>query len=165
MNLRDQIGKRGENIFRVLITRWCDGKPWFEEVFLGEKHETKDFVVYLLDAPTGSPCFYVQVKATRGRYTGSGRHRKLAVKVSAKDVARLKAVPGPAFVVGIDISTESRGYIAAITPASKPMSGLPLRHPINCRTIEALWKEVHDYWKMNVAAPTRSRFSTHRAKP
>jgi hypothetical protein len=64
MNLADRIGKRGESISRVLISRWCEGHPWFDEAFLGDKHPAKDFVVYLIDPSTGDASFYVQVKAT-----------------------------------------------------------------------------------------------------
>ena len=35
MTLKDYIGKRGEKIFSVLITKFCGGKPLFDETFLG----------------------------------------------------------------------------------------------------------------------------------
>jgi hypothetical protein len=37
VNLSDLVGKRGESIFTVLITKWCDGHQWFKETHLGEK--------------------------------------------------------------------------------------------------------------------------------
>jgi hypothetical protein len=158
MNLRDYIGQRGENIFRVLITQWCDGRPWFSEVFLGDKHEAKDFAVNLIGSSVDA-CFYVQVKATLQGYTGAGRNRKLRVSVSKRDVEKLKKAPGPAFVVGIDVASDRRGYITAITAAhTKGIVGVPTKHRLNCRTIKALWKEVGDYWKSRPMTRHRSRF-------
>jgi hypothetical protein len=158
MNLADRIGKRGENIFRVLITRWCDGHPWFDEIFLGDKQETIDFMVKLIDASTGGACFCVQVKATKTGYSGSGSNRKLKVKVSREDVKKLKQTKLPTYVVGIDIDKE-RGYVMAITQSSEDqISGIPTRKPLNCKTIKTLWKEVDDYWKTRPMLPEKSQF-------
>src|SRR2546430_16471766 len=63
MNLRDYIGQRGENVFRALITKWCDAKPWFSEGFLGDKHEAKDLAASLIGSSLDA-CFHVQFKAT-----------------------------------------------------------------------------------------------------
>jgi hypothetical protein len=106
MDLRDYIGKRGEAIFRVLITEWCDGKPWFDDNFLGEKQPTKDFIVNLIEPKSGDAVFYAQVKATNGKYVGKGRARRLKVSLSKEDTAKLKKAPGPAFLVGIDIQSK-----------------------------------------------------------
>jgi len=147
MNIQDYVGKRGERIFSVLITRWCDGTPWFDDVFLGEKQPTKDFIVNLIEPTSGDACFYVQVKATRRGYVGTGADRKLIVRVSKKDVQKLRKAPGPAFVVGIDIDAE-RGFIVSINDSTKGgLNGISVRHPLNCHTIKKLWKEVDDYWK------------------
>jgi hypothetical protein len=146
MDLRDYIGKRGEKIFSVLITRWCDGRPWFDEQFLGEKAEAKDFVVHLVGPTSGDATFYVQVKSTREGYHGQGANRKLRVGLSREDLEKLQAVHAPTYVVGIDIQAE-RGYIVAITAdLKKGFSRLSTRHPLNCKTIKTLWKEVDDYW-------------------
>jgi hypothetical protein len=64
MNKRDYMGKRGEAIFRFLIPDWCDGKPWFDDNFLGEKQPTKDFIVNLSEPTSGDAVFYAQVNAT-----------------------------------------------------------------------------------------------------
>src|ERR1700730_14836470 len=102
MDLKDYIGKRGESIFTVLITRWCDGKPLFNDIFLGDKHETSDFIVELINPTSGHAQFYVQVKSTNGRYTGKRSSRKLDVDVTKNDVEKLKKIHAPAYVVGID---------------------------------------------------------------
>jgi hypothetical protein len=49
MNIRGRIGNRGERLFTVLISEWCNGRPWFEDIPLGGKHEAKDFMVELIE--------------------------------------------------------------------------------------------------------------------
>ncbi len=158
MNLKDYIGRRGESIFTVLITKWCDGHPWFIETFLGEKHDTTDFMVELIEPTAGHAQLYVQVKSTRSRYTGRGAYRKLEVSITGKDVEKLKQIHAPVYVVGIDIERVC-GYIAAITEASAGgIHGIPVRHSLNCRTLRALWKEVDDYWQAKTILARKSRF-------
>src|SRR5262249_22511339 len=124
----------------------------------GDKQEAKDFVVNLIGASVDA-CFYVQVKATLKGYVGSGPARKLRVKVSKRDVEKLKKAPGPAFVVGIDVASDRRGYVMAITEThTKGISGVPTKHPLNCRTLKALWKEVDDHWKSRQMTLRSSRF-------
>ncbi len=159
VNLSDLIGKRGENIFTVSITKWCDGHPWFIEQFLGEKHQTTDFLVDLIGPTAGHAQFYVQVKSTRGHYKGKGSNKKLDVTVPRKDVDRLKQHHAPVYVVGIDIDREC-GYIVAVAQSTASrINGIPARHALNCRTPKALWKEVDDYWNAKSILARESRFS------
>ena len=39
----DLVGERGEDLFRVAITRWCNGEHWFQVTYQGEKAEALDF--------------------------------------------------------------------------------------------------------------------------
>lgn len=159
MDINDYIGKRGEIIFRMLITRWCNGEPWFDDVFLGEKAETKDFMVTLIEPTSGDAPCYVQVKATTAGYSGKGNKKKLRVKVSLADVNKLKTSPGPAYVVGIDIKKEC-GFLVPITQTTtKAISGISTRDRINCRLIKKLWHEVNDYWNARKMLPPTSQFS------
>src|SRR5947209_3953474 len=142
MTLKDYIGKRGEKIFSVLITKFCGGKPLFDETFLGEKHEAKDFLVNLVDSTSGDAYFFVQIKATSAGYFGKGSDRKLRVRVTKQDVAKLKKVSAPTYVVGIDVEKEC-GFMMSITAAtSGGISGISTRHRLNCTTLRALWREV-----------------------
>jgi hypothetical protein len=152
------VGKRGEVLFRSLITRWCGGRPWFDEVFLGEQFEARDFMVNLVEPSTVEACFFVQVKATALGYTGSGVRRRLRVQISRRDIETLKNAPGPAFVVGMDIHSDRKGYIVAVTKSSKGFSSLPTRHPLNCRTLRRLWREVDEYWMRRKMLPDASAF-------
>ena len=159
MNLNDPIGKRGENIFTVLITKWCDGHPWFSDTFLGEKHETTDFMIELIEPTAGHAQFYVQVKSTNANYKGKGANRKLDITVTRKDVEKLKRIHAPTFVVGIDIDRVC-GYIVAITQASAGgINGIPTSNSLNCRTLKALWKEVDNYWKAKNILTQKSKFA------
>jgi hypothetical protein len=159
VNLKDFIGKRGESIFTVLITKRCDGRPWFTYTFLGDKHDTTDFMVELIKPTAGHAQFYVQVKSTGSYYKGRGANRQLDVTVSKKDVENLKQIHAPVYVVGIDIDRVC-GYIVAVTQASVGgIHGIPVRHSLNCRTLRGLWKEVDNYWKTKTILAQESRFS------
>lgn len=160
MNRKDYVGSRGEDIFRYVITRWCNGKPLFVQVFMGDKHEGTDFMVELVEPTCGHAHFFVQVKSTQSRYTGQDEDRKLDVQVSARDVETLKMIHAPTYVVGIDIN-DARGYITGITQRSAGgISGIHTRNLLNCRTLRTLWKEVDDYWKAMSILMRESRFST-----
>jgi hypothetical protein len=160
VNVNDYIGERGEILFASLITKWCGGEPWFTEVlFLGAKAEARDFSVSLVSPDSGIATFFVQVKATTTGYSGSGSKAKLKVKVDKDDVEKLKTVPGPAFVIGIDIQNET-GFILGITDKSKSISGIPVSNKLNCRAIKKLWDEVNDYWKAKNMTRTSSKFSS-----
>src|SRR5437868_41808 len=106
MNIRDRIGKRGEAIFAYVIMEWCNGRPWLDANFLGDKHQGKDFIVELVDPNSRYAMLQVQVKSTRSRSRGSGADRKLVVNVSRDTVEYLQAVGTPAYVVGVDIDAK-----------------------------------------------------------
>jgi hypothetical protein len=156
----DIIGKRGEAIFRALITKWCDGEPWFDETFKGEKAEGLDFEVRLIGSSVFYANFYVQVKATTKavRYEGVGRKRRLLVKLKAKDAKKLGNMKVPAYVVGIDVLS-GKAFIRNV-PAGAQMgfTGISVRRPLNCKTIRKLWNEVEAFWKARPQGMTNSAF-------
>jgi hypothetical protein len=136
----DHIGHRGENIFRALITRFCYGRFYFHEVFLGEKHATTDFKVELINPTSAGAWFYVQVKSTTKGYTGAGDGRLLNVKVTKNEIEKLKKAPGPAYVVGIDSTgngdSSERSPQARLQPfrVSQFVTRLDVRHSDPCGT-------------------------------
>jgi hypothetical protein len=159
MNLKDYMGRRGENIFTVLITKWCNGKPLFTDNFLGEKHETTDFLVELINPTCGHGHFYVQVKATTANYSGTGTGRKLDVQVTKDDVEKLKQIHAPCYIVGVDIENV-RGYIASITQQNTVgLSGISIRNSLTCPNLKRLWKEVDTYWTAKTMLAATSIFS------
>lgn len=159
MNIRDWVGARGEYIFAVIITDWCDGRFWFDGNFLGAKHPVKDFIVDLVDPKASSHAmFFVQVKSTRSNYRGSGASRKLSIRISKRDVLRLQGMAGPAYVVGIDIGSK-QGFIKAITPGmTTGFSGIPTVHVLDCPGLIALWHEVDVYWALPSNRVLNTRF-------
>jgi hypothetical protein len=160
MDEKDYIGDRGETVFRFLITKRCNQQFWFLCTFLGGKAETKDFSVSLIEPSGKEATFFVQVKATTQGYSGSGQKKKLKVKVTKEDIAKLKQVTGPAYVAGIDIDGET-GYLYAITAKTpnKQLTGIPCVNVIDCTLIPKLWNEVDAYWQQRNMLATNSLFS------
>ncbi|MCI0682468.1 MAG: DUF4365 domain-containing protein [Gemmataceae bacterium] len=159
MSEKDYIGRRGEIIFEYLIGKKCKGRFWFQTTFAGDKAETKDFIVNLIEPSTGEATFFAQVKATSKGYSGKRSARKLRVNVTKKDMKKLKSVNGPAFVVGIDVERQT-GYLVAITAETGDrLSGLPCTHKIGCELIEKLWKEIDAYWAKRKMLAEKSLFS------
>jgi len=150
MSLQDRIGAHGEFVFQALVTRMCYRRFYFHAVPLGEKHPTADMLVELVN-PTGiQTVMFVQVKATARGYAGIGPSRRLEVDVTEADIQNLKRYPGPTYLSGIDILS-GRGYIGAVVDTlTGPLRGLPVRHPLNCRTLRSLWKEADAYWNLTV---------------
>ncbi len=79
----DDIGNRGEAIFRVRITDpyGPDKTPLFRAYHLVEKFPTLDFLVELIGLPAGRVAyFFVQVKATtRGLARGAPARLRIDV--------------------------------------------------------------------------------------
>lgn len=155
------VGKRGEDLFRTFITQLCDGRQWFRMVFLGDDAIALDFLVTLEHPTMLNPCCWVSVKATTNtKYSGAGKNRKLLVRVTQKDIRRLKRTVFPTYVVGIDIDSEC-GFIKRISKDQDKefvgISALP-RHRLNCRSIKKLWSEVEQFWKNQIQVQDKSVF-------
>lgn len=156
----DIIGKRGEALFRVAITKWCGGEQWFEETFKGEKAEGLDFEVTLLRSPVFHASFYVQVKATAkpNRYSGVGKRRKIRVALRTADARKLGTMKVPVYVVGIDVLSGKAHIKHVKAGASRGFNGISTRRPLNCRAIRQLWHEVEAFWKSRPEGLTTSAF-------
>jgi hypothetical protein len=131
MGARDDIGSRGESIFSTRIMNFCGRPlPYFRPYFLGDKAQTFDYLVELVDAGDRTPFFFAQVKTTRKGYTKK-HPRRLKVGMPGSDVKRFSLMPAPTYLVGIDEPGEVV-YILAIlegmvrwTPLSRPKKCLP----------------------------------------
>lgn len=163
---KDQIGKRGESLFTAMITRPCYNRMWFIDTFMGAKYPTIDFYVDLIDPTVERPFLYVQVKATNKGYFGPGAARKLNIKVTKRDIQRLKRIPGPTYVVGIDVvEPYGKGYIIAIDKSiTGAINGLPTKNRLDCTTIQKLWNEVDTYWKAKDMLMRASTFSLQKGE-
>jgi hypothetical protein len=156
----DIIGKRGEELFRVAITKWCSGKQWFDETFMGEKTEGLDFEVTLLESSVFHASFYVQVKATAkpNPYSGTGKRRKIRVTLKSADAKKLGRMKVPVYVVGIDVLSD-KAYIKNVRAgATRGFTSISTRRPLNCRAIRQLWNEVEAFWKSRPDGLTTSIF-------
>lgn len=145
----DIIGERGEALFRVAITQWCGGEPWFRVAFLGDKAEGLDFMVVPLETTVFEAMCFVQVKSTakKVRYSGTGKARRLLVTLTKQDAMKLGTMKMPAYVVGIDV-IEDKVYIRHVPYGTKKgFKSISVRSPLNCATIRRLWNEVNDFWE------------------
>lgn len=150
MPTKDDIGNRGEAIFKVRITDpyGPGGNPLFRPYPLGDKFPTLDFLVELVGLPMGREAyFFAQVKTTRQGFTKKQPIR-LRIKVSQNDINRMLIYPGPTYAIAID---ERKGhemaYIASVNgTAMRRLQGMPPTYPLNSPNMQALWNEVAAYW-------------------
>jgi hypothetical protein len=158
MAARDEVGSRGESIFVVRLTDLCGRKrPSFRPHFLGEKAETLDYFIELVDAGPPTPYFFVQVRTTRQGYTQRSP-RRLKVSVAGRDVSRLANYPAPVYLVGIDEVQECGFILAILSGSASAIPSLPTRFPLDCANLRVLYDEVSEFWAGNPASLTASAF-------
>jgi hypothetical protein len=157
MGVADFIGGRGEAIAYAHLSRVCrEGDlPYFWPHYLGEKCETFDFLVELVDAGEKTPFFFVQVKATRKDYTRSQTPVRLRVEVPEKDVRRMSAFPAPTYVVGVH-EIEERAFVAGVHSGMQDaIPSLTTGHELTEETLKRLWDEVREFWQgRDMSRPT-----------
>lgn len=157
---RDAVGARGEAVFKSLVTREHPSRGFLFSLplHLGEKREALDFFVELY-TNGGAPAYcFVQVKTTRRGYTRNGR---LRVGVSARQMSRLAAYPGPTYVVGVD-ETAGSGYAVYVgRGAQAGASSLCTDFPLDVDGIERLWEDVREFWSRH----PKPRFNSALADP
>jgi hypothetical protein len=149
MGITDFIGGRGEALAYAQLTKGCrdDNLPYFWAHYLGEKCETFDFLVELVDAEEKTPYFFVQVKSTRKEFTKTHTPPRLRVEVSEKDVRRLVAYPAPTYVIGVHEGTERAFIISVHGTMSRAISSITTAHELTCETLRRLWDEVREFWR------------------
>lgn len=151
---REDIGERGEWLFRILMTELCGRvDPFFRPRFLGEKYPTFDFIIEVVDEP--SYFFFVQVKSTTLGYTQ--KEKRLRVKVSQEDVDRMVAVPAPTYVVGVD-TDQGVGYLVSVNEPRRQVASLTTRFKIDCNLLKSLRDEVVEFWSSRSMVLKASRF-------
>lgn len=149
MGPADFIGGRGEAIASAHLSRVCrEGDlPYFWPHFLGEKCETFDFLVELVDAGEKTPFFFVQVKATRKEYTRSQTPPRLRVEVAEKDVRRMSSFPAPTYVVGVHEEDERAFVVSVHGDMRDTIPSLTTGHELTADTLKRLWDEVREFWQ------------------
>lgn len=161
MGITDFLGGRGEAIAFARLTKICRmdaDLPYFWPHFLGEKCETFDFLVELIDAGDKTPFFFVQVKTTRKEFTKTQTPPRLRVEVSEKDIRRMVAYPAPTYVVGVH-EDEERAFIVSVHGAmSKAVPSITTAHELTSDTLRRLWDEVREFWRAREMAQEVSSF-------
>ncbi len=149
MGITDLIGSRGEAIAYTRLTTICrdDDLPYFWPHCLGEKCPTFDFLVELVGAGEQTPFFFLQVKATRKRFTKTQTPPRLRVQVSDEDVRRMVAYPAPTYVIGVHEEQEQAFLISVHGDMRAGISSLTTAHELNCDTLRRLWDEVRAFWQ------------------
>jgi hypothetical protein len=161
MEIADFIGGRGEAIAFARLARVCRTDadlPYFWPHYLGEKCETFDFLVELVDAGEKTPFFFVQVKATRKRYTRGPLPPRLRVGVAAKEVRRMVAYPAPTYVIGVHEIEERAFLISVHGTMAEAISTITTAHELTSDTLRRLWEEVRDFWHGRDMARPASAF-------
>jgi hypothetical protein len=116
-NLRDVIGKRGENIVELCLTDYANfSAPLFRPTHLGEKWPAVDFYVELTSVPGKSPFFFVQAKAT----AATNPSMSLRISSTKEDVARLLQIPAPTYILGVH-EPSKRVFIRSVHDLVSPM--------------------------------------------
>jgi hypothetical protein len=139
------------------LTAWvAPSVSLFQPVFLGDKWPTADFYVELMTSRRPRPYFFIQAKATTAGYLQNPR--RLRVRLTRRDEARLVRIPAPTYLVGID-ETNNRAYIRSVhTRANSAVSSLRASYPLTIRNLHRLYQEVLEFWRHNASKPTRSVF-------
>lgn len=161
MGITDFIGGRGEAIAFARLTRICRAdavSPYFLPHYLGEKCETFDFLVELVDAGEKTPFFFVQVKTTRKDFTKSQTPPRLRVEVSDKDIRRMVTYPAPTYVIGVH-EDEERAFIVSVHGTmAEAISSITTAHELTCETLKRLWEEVRAFWQDREMSRPESSF-------
>jgi hypothetical protein len=157
----DYIGGRGESIAFSCLTRiWGKDRelPYFWPHYLGEKAQTLDYLVYLLDAGESTPFFFVQVKTTQKELTRTQTPPRLRVEVSAGDVRRMVVHPAPTYVIGVAEETERAFFISIHGEMGEAIPSITTAHELNGATLKRLWDEVLEFWRCRDMSRTSSYF-------
>ena len=159
MGVTDYIGGRGEAIAFMHLSRVCragSGRPYFWPHYLGEKCQTFDFLVELVDAGEKTPIFIAQVKSTRQKVNRA--RPRLRVKVGKKDVRRMAAYPAPTYVIGVHEDEERTFVISVHGAMSEAIPSITTDHELTCDTLKGLWDEVREFWLGRDMTRPTSRF-------
>lgn len=147
--MSNDIGKRGERIFTVLIGRYFDPNGYlFDPIFLGDKYPTVDFYLDLLSYTDKKGFFFVSVKTTTQGYTSD--KSKLKIQVSKDELKELIKYPILVYLFGID-AVEEKAYFTCVNhiDANNNLNGLSVGYELNKLSMNLLWEEVKLFWDNN----------------
>ncbi|MBY0230645.1 MAG: hypothetical protein K2W96_15270 [Gemmataceae bacterium] len=149
MSDADLIGKRGESIAysRLTLPREAGSpRPLFALHHLGDKFETLDFLVELLDAGRPGLCFFIQVRSTWKPLTKSRTPPRLRIEVSEDEVRRMAGWPAPTYLIGVHQGTDRVFIVSVHEGMTEAIPSITTAHELTSLTMKLLWDEVRDYW-------------------
>ena len=157
--LQEITGYRGEKVTELALTKFSDfSGPLFSPGFLGDKWPAIDFYVELNEVRGRRPYFFVQTKTTRASITK--RSRNLTISSKAKDIQRLKKIPGPTYLIGVHEPTQ-KAYIRSVHSGlpNKAITTIPLEYELTSENLRVLHSEVKEFWAGRKHKPTNSTFT------
>ncbi|MGB8259751.1 MAG: DUF4365 domain-containing protein [Terracidiphilus sp.] len=157
--LQDVIGMRGEAIVELCLTDFRQfQRPLFRPGFLGDKWPAIDFYVELRNVRNSTPYFFAQAKSTASaRALGVNR---LQISVKARDIERLKQLPGPTYVLAVhEPSQRVFARSVCLNAPLRAMTSIPLTHELTPARLKLLYDEVSLFWKTAGYKPRTSVFA------
>lgn len=129
----------------------------FRPVALGDKYPACDLIVDVIDINDESKgFFFVQVKGTQSFRPGS----RLKVDIDQVRYNRLVATRAPAYVIGVDLITESAYIVAADRKSTAPVPSISTRYSLSDPTVKIdLYREVLAFWRVKGRVLQRSRLN------
>ena len=157
----DLIGNLGEWIAAAALAHPVGGqfgRPLFRPVFLGEKYPTADLLVDILDEEgQTNGFFFVQVRARTESPSASGR---LPIKLEREHYERLRMLPIPAYLVGVDITNENAFVVAAFKRRPTGISSITTAFSLRNDDVKIrLYEEVSEFWRRSKKPRIRTEFS------
>ncbi len=159
IELRDVIGFRGEKLVELRLTDYSAfSRPLFRPGFLGDKWPAIDFYVELNSVRGKRPYFFAQVKATSAPLTSGST--QLSISSKKTDIERLLRIPGPTYIFGVH-EPSNRVFVRSIHSGVPihAVTRIPVAYELTSTNLEALHKEVRDFWGANAYKPAASVFS------
>jgi hypothetical protein len=158
VELRDVIGFRGEKVVELRLTDYSEfERPLFRPGFLGDKWPAVDFYVELNSVRGSQHYFFAQVKTTSSPLTAESTH--LSISSKKRDIQRLLRLPGPTYILGVH-EPSRRVFVRSIhtgTPA-QAVTRIPVAYELTSTNLEALYREVRDFWSASNHKPAASVF-------
>ncbi|WP_420129954.1 DUF4365 domain-containing protein [Longimicrobium sp.] len=159
VELRDVIGDRGEMLAELRLTDYSAfEKPLFRPGFLGDKWPAIDLYVELNSVRGKRPYFFAQVKSTASPLPSESTH--LHISSRKRDIERLLRIPGPTYILGVH-EPSGRVFIRSVH-AGMPVQAvtrIPVANELTSTNLEALHREVRDFWAANDHKPAASVFA------
>jgi hypothetical protein len=159
IELRDVLGFRGEKLVELRLTDYSEfQRPLFRPGFLGDKWPAIDFYVELNSVRGKRPYFFAQVKATSSSLTPESTH--LNISARRTDVERLLRIPGPTYIFGVH-EPSKRVFVRSVHTGIpvQAITRIPVAYELTSTNLEALHREVRDFWSANDHKPAASVFS------